>query len=136
MPIEVECEAVTDDDFHLLSRTIGDLSSTGLMLRAENVPADVGEVVLISFRPPRSELWIDARARIVRLLNDNEPGAPGFGLELEALNAFEREVLRGAVERAVSKRTRHRRTPNLRHRRYHDPEAVAPRPNNKLPRTS
>lgn len=127
MPVSVPCQAVTDDDFCLLSDEIADLSTTGMLLRADGIPADVGESVIVSFRPPKSDLWIDVQARIVRLLNGKQPGAPGFGLELETLSPFEREVLAAALRR--SPRKPRKSAPRKRaRRRYVDPDAVVIRP--------
>ncbi|MFK7985099.1 MAG: PilZ domain-containing protein [Sandaracinaceae bacterium] len=129
MPVSVACQAVTDDDFCLLSDEIADLSTTGMLLRADGIPADVGESVIVSFRPPKSDLWIDVQARIVRLLNGKQPGAPGFGLELETLSPFEREVLAAALRRSQRPSKVRKSAPRKRgRRRYVDPDAVVIRP--------
>lgn len=128
VPISVRCQAVTDEDFSLLGEEITDLSPRGLLLRAEGIPADVGEVVLVSFRPPRSNVWIDAEARIVRLLVGTERGAPGFALHIERIGPFEEAILAGAVERAAQPPAKRRRRPPRRRPRYVEPEAVAVRP--------
>lgn len=99
LPITVGCQAVVDEEFFLLGDEIVDLSADGLLLRASGIPALVGEEVIVSFRPPNSAEWIDAEAVIVRLLNGTQPGAPGFGIELKNLGAFDRARLAATVER-------------------------------------
>ncbi len=105
--VAVGCQAVTDFDFVLLGESIVNLSTTGLLLKAEGVPAEVGELVILSFQPPGSAVWIDVEARVARLINGTEPGAPGFGLELvEELPPFERGLLEAALERSTRARER------------------------------
>lgn len=104
--VELECQAVIDDEFYLLGEQIVDASADGLLLRAGDVPALEGETVLVSFRPPRSREWIDAEATIVRLVTGQRPGAPGFGLELRGLSPFDRERLTRSLERATAARPR------------------------------
>ncbi len=96
--VDVSCQAVTDYDFFLLGDQVADLSSGGLLLRSDGTPAEVGETVLVSFRPPGSDQWIDAEARVVRLVTGTQPGAPGVALELAELPAFERELLAASLE--------------------------------------
>lgn len=121
--VEVGCQAVADFDFVLLSDEIVDLSTKGALLRADGMPAEIGEEVILSFQPPGSTQWIDVEARIVRLLNGTEPGAPGYGLELsQDLPPFERGLLEAALER--SKRGRRRKLQAPRHRVPPRPDAV------------
>ena len=108
LTVKVDCQAVTDedDDFFLLGDEIVDISVEGLLLRAQGIPALVGEQVIVSFRPPNSSVWIDAAGTIVRLLNGSEPGAPGFGIQLLELNAFDRALLEATIERFSQRRTK------------------------------
>ena len=131
--VEIGCQAVTEEDFALLGETIVDLSGSGCLLRAEGICADVGERLIVSFKPPHSSIWIDAEATIVRLLNGKDPRAPAFALSLEGLNGFEQEVLKGAIKRVrrpdPQTRRRRQRIERLRGRRsYTDPDAVAAQP--------
>ena len=123
--VELDCQAVTDDDFFLLGDQIVEASATGLLLRSVDIPAEVGETILVSFRPPRSEEWIDAEAKVVRLINGKHPGAPGFGLELTNLSPFDRERLTRSLERWRPKRVRVR--PQIERERFSRKDAVARR---------
>lgn len=116
--ITVPCQAVADYDFCLLGDEIADLSEKGLLLRSDGTPAEVGETVLVSFRPPGSTQWVDAEAKVVRLITGNAPGAPGLGLELLELPPFERGLLAGALELAERPRERSRPVIQVRHRSF------------------
>ena len=96
--VEVTCQAVTDFDFFLLGDQVADLSTGGLLLRSDGTPAEIGEIVLVSFRPPGSDQWIDAEAKVVRLVTGTQPGAPGIALELGELPAFEQGLLSASLE--------------------------------------
>ena len=124
--ITVPCQAVADYDFCLLGDELADLSETGLLLRSDGTPAEVGETVLVSFRPPGSTQWVDAEAKVVRLITGSAPGAPGLGLELLELPPFESGLLAGALE--LAERPRERRQPMLQVRRRSYGSKVVERP--------
>jgi len=124
--ITVPCQAVADYDFCLLGDELADLSETGLLLRSDGTPAEVGETVLVSFRPPGSTQWVDAEAKVVRLITGSAPGAPGLGLELQELPPFESGLLAGALE--LAERPRERRQPMLQVRRRSYGSKVVERP--------
>lgn len=124
-PVEVGCQAVTDYDFFLLGDEIVDLSTDGLLLRSDGTPALIGEVVLISFRPPESDQWIDAEATVVRLVTGQTPGAPGIGLRLGPLPPFEQGLLSASLE--LTERQRAPESTLVRVRRRHTPDDVVVR---------
>ena len=123
--VDVTCQAVTDYDFFLLGDQVADLSSGGLLLRSDGTPAELGETVLVSFRPPGSDHWIDAEAKVVRLVTGTQPGAPGIGLELCELPAFEEGLLAASLE--LSERLRPRPRPVVSVRRRSRPGKVLER---------
>lgn len=129
LAVSVSCQAAIDDgEFFLLGDEIIDLSADGLLLRAEGIPALVGERVIVSFKPPSSQVWIDAEAEIVRLLNGSEAGAPAFGLKLLALNPFDRALLEATIDRVAMARKKKRSPYQDRARqriRFLHPNAVA-----------
>ena len=109
-----------------------DISSATLLAIAsaavaetDGTPAQVGERVLISFRPPESAQWIDAEATVVRLVTGRTPGAPGIGLRLEPLAPFERGLLSAALE--LSQRPREPLAHFVPVRRTHSPGDVVAR---------
>jgi len=114
--VDVRCQAVAEYDFFLLGDQVSDLSSGGLLLRSEGAPAELGESVLLSFRPPGSDQWIDAEAKVVRLVTGTQPGAPGIGLELGDLPAFESGLLSASLELSERERPRPRPVISVRRR--------------------
>lgn len=124
-PVDLECQVVTDYDFFLLGDTIANLSEDGILLRSDGTPAEIGETVLVSFRPPGSDTWIDAEATVVRLVTGTQPGAPGIGLQLGSLAPFEQGLLAGALE--LSERQRRGPRPVVSVRRRSFPGEVAAR---------
>ncbi|MCB9595653.1 MAG: PilZ domain-containing protein [Sandaracinaceae bacterium] len=124
-PVDIECQAVTDYDFFLLGDKIANLSEDGILLRSDGTPAEVGESVMVSFRPPGSVQWIDAEAVVVRLVTGTQPGAPGIGLQLKSLAPFEQGLLATALE--LSNRPRQGPRPVVSVRRRSFPGEVAAR---------
>lgn len=123
VPVEVDCQCVTDSDFFMLGERIVDISPDGLLLSANGTPAEVGETVIVSFKPPRSTVWIDAEARVVRLVTGSRPGAPGIGLRLDDLSAFDSALLAGTLERFGVRRRRPK--PRVQRPRYVPEGAVS-----------
>ena len=98
VPVRVGCQCV-GGDFALLGEEILNLSADGLLIRTDGGTIALGETVLVSFRPPGSRFYIDAEARVARLVTGTRPGAPAVGLELTEVNPFDRALLSGVLER-------------------------------------
>lgn len=94
------CQVVADDGFRLLGEETLDLSPDGLLLRSD-ATARLGERVYVSLRLPRGRSWIDAEgevARVVRGLRRTDP-APALAVRFTRIDAFDRALLSGALER-------------------------------------
>lgn len=96
--VHLSCQCV-GEDFALIGEEILDLSPDGFLVRTDGTAVELGERVLVSFRPPGSRVFIDAEARVVRLVTGQSPGAPAVGLELTEVSAFDRALLSGILER-------------------------------------
>lgn len=98
--VSARCEAVADRGFRLLGRTLRDLSPEGAFLETDAV-VELGEEVYVSFQAPRTRMWVDARARVVRHVAGRRSGdrARGIGLRFEAIDPMDRAVLAGSLER-------------------------------------
>ncbi len=96
--VHLSCQCV-GEDFTLIGDEILDLSPGGLLVRTDGSAVAIGERVLVSFRPPGSGVFIDAEARVARLVTGRSPGAPAVGLELTDVSAFDRALLSGILER-------------------------------------
>jgi hypothetical protein len=99
--VKVPCQVVRERDFRLVADRIVDLSESGLQV----MPADpvlTGERLIVSFRLPRSRLWIDAEATVARVVHGRRPGeyTRGLGLVFDDLGRLSRYVLRGALRTA------------------------------------
>ncbi len=103
--VDLECQCV-DAECVLIGDRIVNLSADGLLVRTDGAAAEVGETVIVSFRPPGSAVWIDAQARVTRLLTGSRPGAPAIALELTDTGPFERELLAGLIERHAGRKRR------------------------------
>ncbi|MFO0758844.1 MAG: PilZ domain-containing protein [Byssovorax sp.] len=92
--VRLACQVVRERDFRLVSELCLDLSPKG-MLVATTAPILTGEELVVSFRAPRSGLWIDQVATVVRVVHGRRPEDSGRGLGLcfSAISAADRERL-------------------------------------------
>ena len=92
--IRLVCQAVSEPAFQLVGRRALDLSPAGMLLESD-ADVRVGDVLLVSFRAPRSALYVDASARVVRIVEGRRPRDHGrcLGLRFEGLDAVTRCVL-------------------------------------------
>lgn len=99
--VGVRCEAVTDDGFRLIGRTIRDLSSTGAFLETD---ADLvfGELVYLAFQAPRTRRWLDACALVARRVSgrrETDRGKRGVGLRFVSMDATDRAILEASLRK-------------------------------------
>ncbi len=93
--VTVGCQAVAEDGFRLLGDRALDLSTQGMLLETRGAFARVGEEVIVSFRPPSSRVWIDAVAKVARLVTGRRrtDRAQAVGLSFVSMDAGDRAVL-------------------------------------------
>ena len=98
--IVTRCEAVAESGFRMIGRSLQDLSAEGAFL-ATFAEVDVGEEVYLSFQAPRTGLWMDAVARVVRKVpgRRSRDFVRGVGLVFERLDAADRAVLEASIRR-------------------------------------
>jgi Tfp pilus assembly protein PilZ len=96
--VHLECEAVRDRGFVLAGRRLLDLSSQGAFLESER-DLDLGEEIILSFRAPRTRLWMDARGIVVRRIEGKRRSdrARGVGLQFLPMDAPDRAVLEATL---------------------------------------
>lgn len=97
----IACQVVSaEGEFRLLSDEILELSATGMLVRARpNVPVRLGEPVVVSFRTPGSERYVDACARVVRQEPIEKAGeGEQLALTFSELDPFSRSYLQARVE--------------------------------------
>lgn len=96
--VKIDCQVVRERDFRLLADRVVDLSATGALVGPAD-PALTGERILVSFRIPRSSLWIDAEATVTRVVHGRRPGefSRKLALEFDDLDELPRAMLKEAL---------------------------------------
>lgn len=92
--LRVACQVVRLRDFRLVADTVLDLSTRGMYTAAlERVLT--GEELLVSFRVPRSNRWMDVEATVVRVSHGRRPGEHGraLGLQFHGIDDRARRIL-------------------------------------------
>ena len=84
--VRVDCQVVREHDFKLIGDLGLDLSTDGMRVRGVHRVLS-GEEVMVSFRPPRSNQYLDLTATVARVLHGRRPGDRGlaFGLEFHGV---------------------------------------------------
>jgi hypothetical protein len=92
--VRIDCQVVREHDFRLVGDLALDLSTRGMLVRARSHVL-TGEELLVAFRPPRSNRWIDAQATVARVVHGRRPGDPGlaFGIEFHGMEAEHNDLL-------------------------------------------
>jgi hypothetical protein len=75
-----------------------DLSESGALVGPAD-PALTGERIIVSFRIPRSTVWVDAEATITRVVHGRRPGeySRALAIEFDDLEALPRFMLQEAL---------------------------------------
>lgn len=93
--VSLACEAVAGYGFRLLGRRALDVSPTGMLIETRGAYARIGEEVIVTFQPPRSRLWIDAVAKVARIVKGRRrtDRAQAIGLAFVSMDAADRAIL-------------------------------------------
>ena len=93
--VRIDCQVVREHDFRLVGDLALDLSTKGMLVRSCGVRLLTGEELLVAFRPPRSNVWIDTQATVARVIHGRRPGDPGlsFGLEFHGMEKAHEALL-------------------------------------------
>jgi hypothetical protein len=100
--VRIDCQVVREHDFRLVGDLALDLSTKGMLVRARTRVL-TGEELLVAFRPPRCNRWIDSRATIASVVHGLLPGDAwlSFGIEFHGMEMEHEgllfEQLRGMV---------------------------------------
>lgn len=84
--VRIDCQVVREHDFKLVGDLALDLSTKGMLVRARTRVL-TGEELLVAFRPPRCNRWIDAQGTVARVVHGRRPGDTGlsFGIEFHGM---------------------------------------------------
>jgi c-di-GMP-binding flagellar brake protein YcgR len=90
----LSCQVVRERDFRLVADLALDLSTEGMLVSTEQRVL-TGEELLVSFRPPRSDRWLDVQATVARVVHGRRPSDSGrcLGLAFHAVDSASRRVL-------------------------------------------
>ena len=80
--VRLDCQVVREHDFRLVGDLALDLSTRGMLVRA-NRRVLTGEEVVVTLKPPRCNRWFDAQATVARVIHGRRPGDYGLCLGLE-----------------------------------------------------
>ena len=96
--VKIACQVVRERDFSLIADRVVDLSATGALVGPAD-PALTGERILVSFRIPRSTVWVDAEATVTRVVHGRRPGEfrRSLAIEFDDLEALPRFMLEEAL---------------------------------------
>ena len=96
--VRVRCQAVAEDGFRLLG-VVGFDVSVGGMLLPSDVAVTVGEPVVVSLLAPGGRSWLDAEARVARIVRGRRTtdAFQGIGLRFERMEAIDRAILAGSL---------------------------------------
>jgi hypothetical protein len=92
--VRLDCQIVREHDFRLVGDLALDLSTKGMLVRARERVL-TGQELLVAFRPPRSNRWIDAQGTITRVVHGRRPGDTGlsFGIEFHGMEREHESLL-------------------------------------------
>ena len=98
--VTVDCQVVREKGFALLGDRAANLS-TGGMLLLSNKRVALGEEVIVTFRVPGTERWVDTFATVARVVHGRRRGDPGaaVGLLFDPLGSEENRLVRWALRR-------------------------------------
>ncbi len=93
--VRLDCQVVRERDFKLIAELAIDLSTEGMqVITRERILS--GEEVIVSFKPPRSNVWVDAQAIVARVVHGRRPTDRGrrcLGLSFHTMNADDQTAL-------------------------------------------
>ena len=92
--VRLDCQVVREHDFKILGDLALDLSTEGMMV-ATRERVLTGEEVVVVFRPPGSNRWVDAAATVARVIHGRRPGDRGraLGLHFDLMDSRDRDHL-------------------------------------------
>ncbi len=105
--LHVDCQVVRERDFRLVGRRTLDVSTTGMLVVAE-LDVAPGDDLVVSFRAPRTDRFVDAEAKVARVVHGRRRGdvARAVGLEFSAMDRAAFTTLRTALRRLPGVRPR------------------------------
>lgn len=107
--VHTGCMVFTEDGERLLGDRSLDVSYNGARVNSLE-PARLGEKVRVRIQVPRSDVWIDARGYVARVLPARRrgDGGPSIGIEINRMDGMMRILLASTVRRSPRPRATRR----------------------------
>jgi hypothetical protein len=98
--LRLPCQVVRERDFRLIADRLENLSLSGLSVSPAE-PVLTGEKLIVSFRLPKEGVWVDAEARVTRVIHGRRPGEEGraLGLSFENVDEPAQQAIARELER-------------------------------------
>jgi hypothetical protein len=95
-----ECQVVRERGFVLIGQRGVDLSTDGMLVPTP-APAVLGEELIVTFRVPGTERWVDTLATVARIMRGDRRGDHGraLGLVFDPLGSEDNRLVRWALRR-------------------------------------
>jgi hypothetical protein len=92
--VRLDCQVVREHDFRLVGELALDLSERGMLVQTRERVL-TGEEVVVCFKPPTSNRFVDAVGHVARVLHGRRPGDRGrcIGIELYGMDEDDRQYL-------------------------------------------
>lgn len=106
--VNVACEVVRERDFKLIGLQTFDVSMTGMLIESLREEVYVGEELIVTFRPPQTDRWVDAEAIVSRVISGRRRGdnGPAVGLLFTSMDRSSFVTLKTALRRLPPARAR------------------------------
>ena len=104
--VRARCAAVAMDGLRLVGTRVLDVSPLGILVACDGA-VDPQEELLVSFEVPgsvagseRFDAWVDAEARVARVVRGHRPRDPGYcaGLEFTRISLASRMLIRERLQ--------------------------------------
>jgi hypothetical protein len=105
--VRLDCQIVRERDFKLVASRSLDLSATGMLVETDEELA-IDEPLIVSFRAPRSDRYVDAEATVARVVRGRRTGDTGraCGIRFGALDRGALTLLKSSLRRLPATRAR------------------------------
>jgi hypothetical protein len=92
--VRLDCQVVREHDFRVIGDLALDLSEAGMLVTTHHRVL-TGEEVVIAFKPPSSNRWVDAVGTVARVVHGRRPGDRGrcLGIEFHGMDTDDRHHL-------------------------------------------
>jgi Tfp pilus assembly protein PilZ len=96
MHANTACQVVSDKDFRLLGDRASYVSWEGMFFESRET-VSVGDDVIVSLQAPGTGEWLDAEARVARIVPLGDGHVHGVGLRFARMDDASRETLFSAL---------------------------------------